>query len=173
MASVAIKTAALEEKLDGIVQLLQGSQTPQSHSLSSSVSTFGVNQSEDQIQHGRGSALNNRTVTSGEPHTLLEAAQRSGNDSSAHELHALATPRHPTATETTLGSGSASTWYSPVPNDYLLECEHECEEYLEVYRSKMVSFFPIVVIRPQVTVKDLKEQRPCLWVVIRAICSKN
>jgi hypothetical protein len=37
----------------------------------------------------------------------------------------------------------------------------------------MVAFFPIVCIRPEVTVKELEEQRPFLWIVIRAICSKN
>lgn len=56
---------------------------------------------------------------------------------------------------------------------YPLETQQECEEYLETYRSKMVPFFPIVVIPPEMTLLHFREQRPFLWLVIRAICSKN
>jgi hypothetical protein len=37
----------------------------------------------------------------------------------------------------------------------------------------MVAFFPIVCIGPELTVKELEEQRPFLWLVIRAICNKS
>lgn len=56
---------------------------------------------------------------------------------------------------------------------YPLESEQECEEYLETYRSKMVPFFPIVVIPPEMTLYHFREQRPFLWLIIRAICSKS
>lgn len=64
--------------------------------------------------------------------------------------------------------------YPPViPDDYPLESELECEEYLETYRSQMVPYFPVVPVEPHITVADMREQRPFLWTVIRALCSKN
>lgn len=57
--------------------------------------------------------------------------------------------------------------------DYPLETKSECQEYLDTYRYKMVPFFPVVVIGPNVTVNQLRADRPFLWLVIRAICSKS
>ena len=36
-----------------------------------------------------------------------------------------------------------------------------------------MSYFPIVYIGPDVTVNELREKRPFLWLVMRAICSKS
>jgi hypothetical protein len=37
----------------------------------------------------------------------------------------------------------------------------------------MVPFFPVAIIRPETTVEQMQTERPFLWLVIRAICSKS
>ncbi|KAF2188861.1 hypothetical protein K469DRAFT_564540 [Zopfia rhizophila CBS 207.26] len=174
MATVANKTAALEEKLDDIVQLLQRSQDPQSQPASS-ISIRGINQLQDQIQHGSSGSVtfNNVVAPSNDPRNLLSAAQNCTNYNVAQESHMPATSYGSTPADTLPISCSANASSPSAVNYYPLESEAECEECLETYRTKMVAFFPIVVIRPEVTVAELREQRPFLWLVIRAICSKN
>jgi hypothetical protein len=64
---------------------------------------------------------------------------------------------------------------SPLPADHLypIESEAELEENLIRYRTRMVPCFPIVMIGKDVTVRKLREERPFLFLVIRATCSKN
>ena len=57
--------------------------------------------------------------------------------------------------------------------DYPHESEAELAEYLETYRTKMVPYFPIVCIAAEMTMIQLKQERPFLYLVIRTICSKN
>lgn len=57
--------------------------------------------------------------------------------------------------------------------DYAPESEAELVECLESYRNEMVSYFPVVCIGAEITAVQLKEERPFLHLVIRAICSKN
>lgn len=78
-----------------------------------------------------------------------------------------------TVTDASSYSRSPNTSHSSTLNDYPFESEEECEEYLETYRSKMINFFPVVMIEHTVNVADLKEERPFLWLVTRAICNKN
>ena len=56
---------------------------------------------------------------------------------------------------------------------YTLETEAELEECLQTYRTKMISYCPIVPIEATVTVKSMSKERPFLWLVIRAVCSKS
>jgi len=75
---------------------------------------------------------------------------------------------------TTVGCCSrANALPASTASHYPLEDEAELEENLETYRTKMVAYFPIVVIKKDVTVRQLSEERPFLWLVIRALCSKN
>lgn len=62
---------------------------------------------------------------------------------------------------------------SDVVPGYALESEAELEECLETYRTEMVPYFPIVCIGADITATQLKQERPFLHLVIRAICSKN
>lgn len=54
-----------------------------------------------------------------------------------------------------------------------METEAELEECLQTYRTKMVSYCPIVPIEATVTVKSMSKEHPFLWLVIRAVCSKS
>jgi hypothetical protein len=77
-------------------------------------------------------------------------------------------PPTPTTSTTSTGIDKSNT-----SADYPLESEAELEEYLETYRTKMVPYFPIVCIGANVTVEELRKQRPLLFLVIRASCTKN
>jgi hypothetical protein len=141
----ASTTAALEEKLDGIVQLLQQRATQSKPAVSENGSSIGHSQ---------------EFLQSSVQETLTPAT----------------TCNSTTCTSTT----TATTWFDSAsihlpPNiiDYAVETEVECMEYLETYRWKMVPRLPIVPIRPEITVDEMREQRPFLWLVIQAICSKN
>lgn len=170
VAAVATKTATLEEKLDGIVQLLQLSHVNQSRS---SISSSGedINQSRHQTPDGdfACSILNNRIIPSNNQDFLLKDP-RNGEHHKGSPTPL--TSCKSTATGANLPFRPTNSPYYSVLTDYPPESEEECEEYLETYRSKMVPYLPIVCIKPEVTVKELREQRPFLWLVIRAICSK-
>ena len=192
-SSRSTKTAALEEKLDGIVQMLQRSQA----------SIPGISQSQDQIQNqsfdsrafadrtlassgaSDGNALgnigcgdffaaNNLSSMTGE--SLDEIAHRNGLTicSKGGQQGLIHCPVNGLPTPTT-----SSTDNSTVPDrlnsstDYPLESEAEMSEYLETYRTKMVPYFPIVGIGAEMTVEELRKERPFLYLVVRAICSKN
>lgn len=49
----------------------------------------------------------------------------------------------------------------------------EMEEALNEYRTKMVSYFPVVIIEDSITLSELTKERPFLCLVIRAIATKN
>ncbi len=71
---------------------------------------------------------------------------------------------------------ASSSTNHPLPSssfNYPLETEEELEQYLETYRTKMVPYFPVVCIRPDVTMASLRNSRPFLFLVIRTICNKN
>jgi hypothetical protein len=57
--------------------------------------------------------------------------------------------------------------------EYPPESEAQLEEYLETYRTTMVTYLPIVCISPDMTLEKLRKQQPFLFLVIRAICNKN
>lgn len=57
--------------------------------------------------------------------------------------------------------------------DHPLEDAAELEEELEIYRAMMVSYFPIVIIEDDVKMSNLRNTRPFLSLVIRAIATKN
>jgi hypothetical protein len=59
------------------------------------------------------------------------------------------------------------------PNDYPGEDEAELEQILETYRTKTAAQLPIVVLPEDITVKQMREKRPFLWLVIRSVCNKS
>ncbi|KAF1985123.1 hypothetical protein K402DRAFT_380016 [Aulographum hederae CBS 113979] len=152
-SGVASKTAALEEKLDGIVQLLQRNQaSPQTPSLSTSVDGTTPKSFAYSILENRFRPSDHFNFPSGSPQT-----DRCG----------IMDPGLPTPAASTASPRDDSF------NSCLLETEEELEEYLHIYRTKMVSFFPVVCIAADVTVQTMQNERPFLWLVIRALCTRN
>jgi hypothetical protein len=87
-----------------------------------------------------------------------------------NRLNRYVGPLTPATSTTSYSAGSDKRNTSA---DYPLESEAQLEEYLECYRTNMVSYLPIVCMSPDTTVAELRKQRPFLFLVIRAICSKN
>jgi len=56
---------------------------------------------------------------------------------------------------------------------YPMETAEELVQCLSTYREGMFPFLPAVYINPAATPDELSSQRPFLWLVIRAITSKN
>lgn len=139
------KTVALEDKLDGLYQLLQNSQIPRLQTAASpSLESLQSNeppQVQSQLNNTSSTAIIDREILSG-----------TAND------EVSCTP-----------AVSCHTTTLPAP----WESDEECEEYLETFRSQIVPSFPVVSIPPNATVQEMKKQRPFLWAVIRALCSRD
>jgi len=203
--SSSSKTAALEEKLDGLVQMLQRSQTSipemtraQDHIQNQNIDSKLVTLSSSEVIHARNTPHydgNNQVnmdytdfvVTDKSSSMRFErlgelahqnvlpnfckfqlAAQQELNGRLANvNINGTLTPATSTCSHST-GRDKRST-----SRDYLPESEAPLEEYLETYRTIMVAYLPIVCISPDVTLEKLRKQRPFLFLVIRAICSKN
>ncbi|TAQ89078.1 hypothetical protein B7494_g2583 [Chlorociboria aeruginascens] len=194
-SSSASKTAVLEEKLDGIVQMLQRSQIP----------IPGITQSQEQIQNqNSGSrAFTDWSLSSDTSSGPITNAQTEANirrdafttsspslvgnlvfdnttrpDQAASSTKAIKegfthdttngppTPAASIREQSCLSESSTSIGY-PLESDAELRC---C---LETYRSKMAPYLPMVCIRAEVTVEQLRQDRPFLFLVIRTITSKN
>ncbi|KIN06912.1 hypothetical protein OIDMADRAFT_150163 [Oidiodendron maius Zn] len=195
--STAIKTAVLEEKLEGIVQILQRSQvlTPGPRQQEGQIPNQGIDlracncrpssssglRDANQISRGgeNGTAnIGSWNFLAADDPSLISGERLDENGlTNSSKLGWDGLIRGPVNQPSPPASLSAG--YSTVPqrlgtsNDYPLESEAELEEYLETYRTKMVPYFPIVCISPNVMVGELKKERPFLFLVIRAICSKN
>jgi hypothetical protein len=156
----------LEERLDNIVKLLQTSQAPNIQTPSFATAHF-VNQCNVQAQHGLQGSIS--------PKSNIIALPEFGNTRNASIAISQSSAQEP---PTPAYSSSSSEPKQADPNaaftstGYPPETQEECEEYLESFRSKMIPSFPIIVLGPEVTVQELREQRPFLWLVIRAICNK-
>lgn len=185
----------MEQKLDSIVQILQRSQGSITGAAQQQIAV------PTQNPHARtctGQASNaNGTVNASEP-SLIEGSNGTGSsvdidvrrlsvDSSHFGNETEQRPQlcgvskegcrecpngHPTPAASRVSGSSVAESPDSVDN-FPLESDAELEETLETYRTKMVHNFPIVCIRPDVTVDEMRLQRPFLFLVIRAICSKN
>lgn len=51
--------------------------------------------------------------------------------------------------------------------------EREAEELLDLFRSKMLEYAPFMVISPEMTASQLREQRPFSWLCIMTIITKS
>lgn len=105
-------------------------------------------------------------------HFTDETGQRHEPYGSSKESHRECPNGHRTPEASRVGGSSVPETPDSMDN-FPLESDAELEEALETYRTKMVPNFPIVCVRPDVTVKEMRLERPFLFLVIRAICSKN
>jgi hypothetical protein len=165
LASSASKTAALEDKLDGIVQMLQRSQAIQTQAAPMS-STEGVGQSPGQIYN-----TNNDSIEFNNLNFVLNVAQTSSKTTPGPPTPATSYTSNPPGHMFSCLDGPSPASY--VSRKYPLETGGELEEYLQTYRTKMVPYFPIVPLEENITVQSISKERPFLWLVIRAVCSKS
>jgi hypothetical protein len=177
----------LEEKLDGIVQMLQRSQQVSidrsQDSIQSQNYDFEVDRNSVQSRErngifhcdggmsSNGGTPGNRENTIGNllvPMTNERMHLNQTNSKVAQGPHCTINGP-PTPASSTTGNFTGQD----IPKDYPLETKAELEECLNNYREKMVPNFPVVCIGPDVTVEELRNERPFLFLVIRAIGSKK
>jgi hypothetical protein len=174
-------TAATSRKLQGSGDEAHGSQTVQDlnrqEPLLATPARSGAcnivvpqqqNRPGDITFSGLKSDLFNRASPLNDWMSLLVAAQVSA---ASDQLTV-----HPAAfkeTQSSPGSSLVATPASPASNSCAHESEDELQECLESYRTNSIPQYPAVYIRPEVTVVELSEERPFLWLVIRAVCSKS
>jgi hypothetical protein len=101
--------------------------------------------------------------------TTSKAAQKS-QQALISRLSSYAGPPTPAASTT---SCSIRLDKHHIFAEYPHETEMELEENLECYRTKMFPHLPVVCLDPNTTVKEMRMHRPFLFLVIRAISSKN
>ncbi|KFY44153.1 hypothetical protein V495_03611 [Pseudogymnoascus sp. VKM F-4514 (FW-929)] len=191
-ASVSAKTAALEQKLDSIVQILQRSQGSITSATQQQLPILTQDSDPrafaDQVFSSRGTSNAGEASHTEAPlqstcNNWHIAARRASVDSSqagnetepygfSKETCLQCRNGHPTPADSRV-SGSIIPETPDSADDFPLESDAELEEALETYRTEMVPNFPIVCIRPDVTVDQMRLKRPFLFLVIRAICSKN
>ncbi|KAH8756431.1 hypothetical protein F5882DRAFT_385163 [Hyaloscypha sp. PMI_1271] len=201
--SSSSKTATLEAKLDGLVQMLQRSQTaipemvrPHDHIQRQNIDSRSVNLFSSMASQARNTPHYDRN---NQVNTDYKGLAGAGNSSSMrlgrleelaqqnllpsfcgfrqeaqHELNGrLASANGPLTPATSTCSFSTGRDNPSSSIDYLPETEAQLEEYLDSYRTQMVPYLPIVCISPDMTLEKLRKQRHFLFLVIRAICSKN
>ena len=72
-----------------------------------------------------------------------------------------------------VATGTKSTLYHSVNPNEFEPSEEEAEESLNLYRMSTMPFFPITVIPTTMSAKELRQERPFLWLCIMAITSKS
>ncbi|KAE9373028.1 hypothetical protein N431DRAFT_544205 [Stipitochalara longipes BDJ] len=202
VSSTALKTAALEEKLDGLVQMLQrsqpalpeihGSQDPiQSQRFSSGVHALasGVvggscsNQFNGtvQVDAGYGDFISGESSSSMRLESLEKLAQQNGQTALSksgqlpHQggIDCSTTYVGPLTPAASICGRSAGRDKLNIPKMTRPASDAQIEEYLKTYRTSMVAYFPIVCLSQDTTVEEMRSKRPFLLLVICAICSKN
>jgi hypothetical protein len=144
----------LEKKLDGIVQLLQRSHG-QSVTPNQSVDSHPSKTPNHEINHVDETSTRNPTAANG---SSYGSAYSFAGSSSIN--------RSPYSTPASLTNSANHA-------EYPLETDEELQECLDTYRSKMTHYFPVVVLSSSITVLEMQETRPFLWLVIRAISSTS
>jgi hypothetical protein len=149
--SDASKTSNLEQKLDGILQLLQSSQAAKDGSM-------------DFARHEL--AASSRAATSDQSSTRGTSSPTyiSGSMNNEKAVNSVFTPPSSLDMERLSKGGKASL---------SVETVSEMQDCLDLYRTKMVPIFPVVAIGSEETVLSMQENRPFLWLVVRTVASRD
>ncbi|KXH60624.1 hypothetical protein CNYM01_00101 [Colletotrichum nymphaeae SA-01] len=146
------RVTELEKKIDGLVSLFQTQQ--QSGETQGQPATGPSPSSEDP----RLMPCTGLTIP-GVTHQVSTDASPSVNSSAGtQDCHSMPTPE----------AGFPSGSYQLLPG-FTIAAE-KAEEYLSIYRTRMVPNFPFVPIEPEVTARDLHNQKRFLfWCIMQAI----
>jgi hypothetical protein len=158
----ANETSKLEEKLDGLVTLLKSA-------------TQGA------------PGIINATSVNSPPEGSVPPSHESASDSTAagsvgYRDYTYSRPLPigrgfpesgfiPAASSSS--SGSTSVNFQPVLHPALEPSPEDAESYLNKFRTDFVKHLPFIVISPSVTARQLRQERPILWVCIMAAASSN
>lgn len=167
------RTAHLEEKLDDLVSLIRAQANGKAPGGNDAATTNFTNSASPAAQGGP--ATGPSTMSSSEPSpNTASTAPYSGGESSRTE--ATSSPENGTLNPefyctpqllSFLTSSGLINWFSdPIPDDV-------AEKNMILFRRDMLSFCPVVYIPPDMTAKELRRIRPCLWLSIMACTTRS
>jgi hypothetical protein len=159
---VETRTALLEEKLEDLVSVLRSQAIPKSPAEavpypSKNASPAGHN----------GSAPSNNLLSAAAHVPAITVPMTASPMPRGGVAFSSLTPAATAFDSTTTLSPVSS---SSSRNEIL---DHAAEEHLEIFRACMLNFFPFVYIPPSSTAKDLRHERPFLWLCIMCIAAKS
>ena len=202
VSSTALKTAALEEKLDGLVQMLQRShpalpeitqsQDPiPSQTLGSDIagssSTMASGNYNDRINgtlQGYGNYNSSQSPSSMRLESLEKLAQqhgqttlsRNGEASRQGELGQFPSHAGPLTPASSVCGGFSTgrdKFNFSASQSISPASDAQLKDYLNTYRTSMVPYLPCVCLSPDTTLEEMRSKRPFLLLVISSICIKN
>jgi hypothetical protein len=166
---MALKTAAtLEQKIDGLVMMLQGAQA--------AASTLVATGTPSQILN---SMLSNPDAGPGQSQDSVSSMKRRTTDNPSKDYSLPYAPLPATPSSLSGPVSEAPTGHYPIVQrysasyEYKLETPAELEQCFETYKNSFVPYCPTVIIPPNLSLKEFSEERPFLWLVIRAVCSTS
>ena len=155
------ETSKLEEKLDGLVELLK----------SATQGTPGIANGTSINTPPEGSGLSSYDGACG----LIAASTVSDQDCvSNRPLPNRGFPGSRFTPAASSSSGSTSVNLQlPELHPALQPSPEDAESYLNKFRTDFVKHLPFIVISPSVTSHELRQERPILWVCIMTVASSN
>jgi hypothetical protein len=152
-------TAALEQKLESIVNMLQQTQATQA------APSAMLRQAQDSSSNNIFQPHLNPSPPSNAPPTPVASTT------------SAATPEFPDTFPDVdpciVSTPQESIQVTPELKNYPKETNAELQSMLNEYRTDWIRFFPVAIIPPETTVQQMQDKRPFLWLVIRACCSKS
>jgi hypothetical protein len=151
------RTAQIEQKLDGLVQLLESATKP---------TTMAARATD-------GTSINiNSTSPNGflsSPDNTSDMSHYIDNPALANAIgihHSIPTPA-PSLSETTSHHrhpAIRSSWELPM---------QDADNFLDKFRTTFVQYLPFVIISSSTTAAQLRQERPLLWLAIMAVASNQ
>jgi hypothetical protein len=147
------KTARLEEKLDGLVSLLQSASKALPNSSGNDAAGIQINLPSDPFQS---------------PKLALRGQNKSFPDDL--ELH----PLKPIEASFNVGYGSTiqNSAENLIPRGYEPSVA-EASDNLKTFKVTLLKHFPFITIPEPVNDQELRQERPFLWLCIMAVSSKS
>lgn len=163
----ATKTARLEEKLDGLVSLLQSA--AQSHPVGTSnvVAAVQVQLSPESLQSLNSDPRDGRSHYSEAIHTPSEGMRYPSDDLGLHPPIPMRA-----ASNVALQSVSRNVPTNYIPRGFEPSLA-EADANLETFRTYKLKHFPFISLPGSVTAQQLRQERPFLWFCIMAVSSKS
>ena len=152
----ASRTSKLEQKLDGLVHLLESATKPAAVAARP-IDSISVNATSTDVflpSLGNASGINGPDYNHGNPLANTRVMQ-----------HSIPTPASL--------SESTSLNLQPALQSNQEPCMQDAELYLDKFRTNFARHLPFVIIPPSTTAQQLRHERPILWLCIMAVASSQ
>ena len=167
----ATKDQRLEAKLDGLYKLLQSS-TASTSIAGQSTSAPRASSSHQPISQSLQTPAASPGASEHPESSSIPPLNWSGDSIDVTRMESLALA--PDASYVVSGTKSTITY---CPNISIINCSEpsfdEAEECLNLFRTSMTTYFPFVNVSESTTARDLRRERPFLWLCIMSIASKS